>query len=396
MNRILKAVSPLFLALLAVSCSDDTTVSPAVGPDDSGKVNFEINVYAGDPEATGSRTSRAIDQDGYDYSYEEPTYPAENMHTLRVIIVNNETGDNDYNKVEANEYLYRAFPQDGSSRFTGIRIKLDPGKKRVYLIANEASIAALNPATDFNKCLIGTTFTSAMMEDVIISGEPGKPIIDNTGTEKLNIPMTEEFDVTIKAPETDEDYYQSADLFITRALVKFSFTAKATEAPQLKFTIDELTISSVADREYLLPTSTVYDPAKYPVSWDNRYITAYDVPADATVTDYVFPDAEFEFTTGYTVGNLYTYAPELYFAETRLPADPQEYILTLRMTEYSEVTGRNESYTVRRTLPNLPSLPRNTHVKINLTLTGGRLDCVVDVLPYTGVFLNPDFGIDRP
>ena len=42
MNRILKAVSPLFLALLAVSCSDDTTVSPAVGPDDSGKVNFEI------------------------------------------------------------------------------------------------------------------------------------------------------------------------------------------------------------------------------------------------------------------------------------------------------------------------------------------------------------------
>lgn len=140
----------------------------------------------------------------------------------------------------------------------------------------------------------------------------------------------------------------------------------------------------------------MYDPAKYPVSWDNRYITAYDVPADATVTDYVFPDAEFEFTTGYTVGNLYTYAPELYFAETRLPADPQEYILTLRMTEYSEVTGRNESYTVRRTLPNLPSLPRNTHVKINLTLTGGRLDCVVDVLPYTGVFLNPDFGIDRP
>ena len=274
MNRILKAVSPLFLALLAVSCSDDTTVSPAVGPDDSGKVNFEINVYAGDPEATGSRTSRAIDQDGYDYSYEEPTYPAENMHTLRVIIVNNETGDNDYNKVEANEYLYRAFPQDGSSRFTGIRIKLDPGKKRVYLIANEASIAALNPATDFNKCLIGTTFTSAMMEDVIISGEPGKPIIDNTGTEKLNIPMTEEFDVTIKTPETDEDYYQSADLFITRALVKFSFTAKATEAPQLKFTIDELTISSVADREYLLPTSTVYDPAKYPV----RGITAISPP----------------------------------------------------------------------------------------------------------------------
>lgn len=41
-------------------------------------------------------------------------------------------------------------------------------------------------------------------------------------------------------------------------------------------------------------------------------------------------------------------------------------------------------------------LLRNTVYDFTLRKLNAQLDAVVDVLPYTGVYLNPDFGIDRP
>ncbi|MCM1052286.1 MAG: hypothetical protein NC349_10015 [Paenibacillus sp.] len=394
MNRILKAVSPLFLALLAVSCSDDTTVSPAVGPDDSGKVNFEINVYAGDPEDTGSRTSQVSrdtqenpDWEG-DYFYpEEPDFSPERMHTLRVIIVR-PSGE-----IEANEYLYRSFPQAGASQFNGIRLKVMGGeKKRIYLFANEASIPGLD-LTD-NAYRIGEKFpTDAMASWQLSASGAGQPVIDNTGSDKTNIPMTEMFEVDVKAPESEADFYQTANLFITRALSKFSFTVTSTDTPTVTYSIEELKISSIAESSFLFPNNATYVPAKEPASFEDRYITSYEVPEDANVASYSFaPGKAFEITPEYTPNKELVYTPRLYFAETKLREDmngKQVYTLSVRLN------GDDDYCATDIPLPNLPSLPRNTHVKVNLTLTKSDVKCTVDVLPYTAVPLNPSFGFDE-
>ena len=47
----------------------------------------------------------------------------------------------------------------------------------------------------------------------------------------------------------------------------------------------------------------------------------------------------------------------------------------------------------RSYLPNLPHLPRNTHVVVNVTINEQDIDCVVDVRPYTEIELEPDFGL---
>lgn len=396
MNRILKAVSPLFLALLAVSCSDDTTVSPAVGPDDSGKVNFEINVYAGDPEDTGSRTSQASrdtqenpDWKG-DYFYpEEPDYSPERMHTLRVILVR-PSGE-----IEANEYLYRSFPQAGASQFNGIRLKVMGGEtKKVYLFANEASIPGLD-LTD-NAYRIGAKFpTDDMASWQLSASGAGQPVIDNTGSEKTNIPMTEMFEVDVKAPENEEDFYQTANLFITRTLSKFSFTVTSDYTPDETYTISRLTVESIADTQYLFPTNTEYSPAKYNVNGDSyfadRYIYKYSVPSEATTAAYTFlPGNILQLTPEYKEKEILDYQPQLYFAETNVNpgGTSQEYILKV----YLE--GDTEPF-ASVPLPNLPALPRNTHVKINLKFSHSDLKCTVDVLPYSEVILKPEFGFDE-
>ena len=395
MNRILKAVSPLFLALLAVSCSDDDMAdmksTDAGYAWDTDEVNFEINVYAGDDPGAGSRSSRDSQDDptwGGDFFYPEDLYRStEAMHTLRVIIVR-PSGE-----IEANEYISR-LPEAGVNQFRGIRVKVVGGEtKKVYLFANEASI----PNTDFNSQTFEVSrFFPNNFDKKVLTGLYNKPIIDNTGTgEKLNIPMTECFEVKVKAPENEEDYFQSADLFITRALSKFTFTLSSPVAPFADYSIDEIRISSITYGEYLLPHATEYYPAKYPTSFDSRYITEYDVPTGYDIKPYTFkPNGALTLTPSYVPGkDDVTYSPELYFAETKLPLDAdgkQVYKISVKFA------GDPDYYVTDLPLPNLPSLPRNTHVKINFTLSSGSLDCVVDVLPYTGVYLNPDFGIDRP
>lgn len=394
MNRILKAVSPLFLALLAVSCSDDDMVdmksTDAGYAWDTDEVNFEINVYAGEDSGAGSRSSRDSQDDptwGGDFFYPEDLYRStEAMHTLRVIIVR-PSGE-----IEANEYISR-LPEAGVNQFRGIRVKVVGGEtKKVYLFANEASI----PNTDFNSRTFEVSrFFPNNFDKKVLTGLYNKPIIDNTGTgEKLNIPMTECFEVKVKAPENEEDYFQSADLFITRALSKFTFTLSSPVAPFADYSIDEIRISSITYGEYLLPHATEYYPAKYPTSFDSRYITEYDVPTGYDINPYTFkPNGALTLTPDYVPGEVRTYSPELYFAETKLPLDAdgkQVYKISVKFA------GDPDYYVTDLPLPNLPSLPRNTHVKINFTLSSGSLNCVVDVLPYTGVYLNPDFGIDRP
>lgn len=65
---------------------------------------------------------------------------------------------------------------------------------------------------------------------------------------------------------------------------------------------------------------------------------------------------------------------------------------TIRKTHYLLTLGVNGTE-LKSYLPNLPQLPRNTHVVVNITINEHAMDCIVDVRPYTGITLEPDFGL---
>ena len=112
-------------------------------------------------------------------------------------------------------------------------------------------------------------------------------------------------------PETPELREQKVGpFFITRAAVKFSFNIKSDYGEGLY--LKSLTFNSLADREYFLPKSTVYSPAKPTFHKDGnsarptapktsdtgdtsidpdlsgRFITKYDIPEDAKHSPFTF------------------------------------------------------------------------------------------------------------
>ncbi len=391
--KLLTPIIALLLAALLAACSAE---EPAPAPDDETRmVEFILGIYAGEPGNGNSGRSRAGEEVvPNDTTYfEPPVTDQERMHTLRVIIVRPN------GEVEKNEYISKVFPEAGLSTFGNYRAKVIAGEtKRVWLIANEAAVPF-----NFENINEGSTFPNVAVEAITLSCAPGKPLIDNTGTVKTNLPMSEVFDIPVKAlPEngeiTEADREQRAELFITRATVKFSFHIKATDTPSSPYTIEEIAIDNVGDRQYFMPNGVTYTPVKYLTEWDpgydkvssysDRWITAYNVPSGAVNSPISFlPGNAFTFGTDYVPNTEFHYAPALYFPETKL-AEGKKYVVRIRLDGDKDFCAEAE-------LPNLPSLPRNTHVKVNITLAHSDLRCQVDVVPYTAVPLNPEFGFDE-
>lgn len=383
MKKYLNIAYLLTLALTVIGCSDDAPDGVSA-PGRSDKVEFTINVYAGDPEDKGSRVG-ALPGDDY---FEGPLYQYERMRSLRVIIVRPD------GTVEHNELISGELPASGVSFYSGVRLRVEGNEtKRVYLFANEASIVPAGSETpfDFNSIPSGSVFPTETIGSLQLATDASGVLVDNCGDRKRYVPMSEVFEVFVKKAGPDgEDSEQTANFFITRAAVKFSFNVSATFTPASPFEISEFAVSSLGDREYLLPTSTEYVPAKYPTSFGDRYIKSYAVPEGAvnSLCSLAVPESLLKFGTDYVPGTVVSFAPQLYFCETMLSGGQCTLKLKLAGNE-------TEAYDAEIVLPNLPSLPRNTHVKVNLTLDRSDLKCRIDVLPYTAVPLNPEFGFDE-
>ncbi|MCM1349189.1 MAG: hypothetical protein NC338_07230 [Firmicutes bacterium] len=387
MKTFLNIALLFMLTISVIGCSSDSSFAEEPAADDSEMVNFSISVYAGDPEAkpsARSAASRVGSLPGDDY-FEDAQNQYERMRTLRVIIVRPD------GTVEHNEYLQKTIPAAGLGEYNDIQLRVHGGEtKKVYLFANEASMLTSGPGLppyNFNSIRIGTKFPTEEIAALTLKCDAGQPLIDNTGGNKMYIPMTEQFDIDVRAPKPDgTDLYQSANLFITRAAVKFSFHVQITENPHETFTIEEFQLSMLGNSEYLLPTNCEYVPAKYPVYFADRYIKSYSVPATAVNTACSFYPA-ITFTPTSPLNTFTDYAPALYFPETALAAGGAFSVkMRLKGDDY---------YVSSAKLPNLPALPRNTHVKINVTIARADLIFTVDVVPYASVPLNPQFGFDE-
>lgn len=271
------------------------------------------------------------------------------------------------------------------------------------------------------------------------SGDPGtsvnnllsKPILDNETTDESTkesyVPMTEFFDIDVvsswrpadatedpsEGEAEDDDIMplvpveQTANLFVTRNFVKFQFTAwSETE----KFDIVGLRFENLMQKEYLFPYNAIYDPVKSINNPANRQIISFQTPglAGNLIRPYVFKPESMSFiptepeTPGEEVKQVpVSYAPLLYFCETQnYVADPNnlpEYRIGVDV-EFTEQNDQKKIVSYQSVkLPNLPSLPRNTIVKIDLFIRD-RISIAANVTlePFILVELDPDFGDPQP
>lgn len=422
----------LIAGLAGISCDGDRNAATPDPIPAEKMVNLAFSVVA--PDAVSQSESRAIvinpDKDNY-FEREDSQY--EKIHTLRIIILRpgtdfqgkpvkdkdgkpilDPTTGNPYDKIiEHNRFF--TFNDNGVVRYDDMNITVHGGEnKTIYIIANEEGINSNRPegetAVNLSALTPDDPYAPGTIEDIEIHAAGGILYNNTDEAAATYIPMAEVYeDVYIEMPETPELREQKVGpFFITRAAVKFSFniTAEDNEGLYLK----SLTFNSLADKEYLLPRNTVYSPKKPTFHKEGnsgnsdivpdlsgRFITAYDIPEDATHSPLTF-----EFNDEDKLGKKVPteISPVIYFCESKfgLPfngkPDPDGKPYSVKLVLHTKFGDQTVVATSEElALGNLPILPRNTHVKINIDL--GKNDATVELVPYTGVWLEPDFGIDR-
>lgn len=358
----------LVVGMTLPSCSDD-----GQGPDDVSPqqlINYTVTLrVAGDTQ--GSRADGFDDNDytdgGDDGDLEDPVGDFEKFEKLdRVrLIVTNEAG-----VVEAN---YVTFSHE-------ITVKLTTGKKKLYIIGNEGSW------DDFGSFASGIDWLSAAKGDNIgdvytamLNLSAGHSVMEGT-----RLPITGSAEVELTEPQAPEDINQSTEVWLHRAAVKFTFRMRNNTSR--KYTVTDLSLGGMSTAMYLMPKGITMGGK------DGKTITAFDAVPDAATYDIVRTLAV----------ELPAKAAEAADGEWIHLFDKPVYALEGKLLE----NNAPKNYPLSITLDGLISsemklkevqLPRGTHVYVNITLNKIEdldFDWQIDLVPYAGVTLEPDFGLD--
>lgn len=294
----------------------------------------------------------------------------EKMHTLRVVIVRPDL------TVEANRLIdLRAA---AALQYKAESFRVAPNeRKRIYLFVNENTTATDRLTGkrklvdfDFDGIKVGSPFPADVINGLKIS------LNDNTEQIDGPLPMSEQHECFVNKKPVQE-----CSLFVTRAAVKFTFHIKNESGNSV--TLNNLTISRMAREEWYMPRAKYGDPDE---TTGQRVITEYEVPPGVGYYEYgkdnPVPD-------GVTVASG---------GEAVL--DPI-YLLEGKYTDEPDSEGRNYSLEIslnnttrRHYFPELETLPRNTHVVVNITCDAdSEVTCGIDVIPYSDVPLDPGFGL---
>lgn len=367
---------------------------------EEGELFLVLNV---DASHSGGGYTRAVNDPA---SFEPAEFNTEKMQSLRVIIIDDQNGSETQNKIIFNDHSLL----NNSIRISGWKYKIDfYTKYKVYLIANEAGLPDAIQAT-LSSLKVGSDCMPETLENIDISNqvniESGSALINNeksflTGDEVPKpIPMTEVFTVDpIARPNADSNQEVikvnvEKDMFIIRAASKFSFYIKKKQgqADGNYGSIKSIRITGIGKKEYLFPNGTEYDPNKTEESnnpYGGREITDFKVPSEGNEPgsyDFVLPQA----VDISSITDEYSFCPQIYFPEGFGISKETPFQCSI-----SYVGDDGEFFLEPVTLDNLPNLPRNTHVKVIITVSGHSIDAAVTVVPYTGVILDPFFGLEE-
>lgn len=287
------ALPVLALSALALpACSDNEGEGDGIG---GGDITMRLTVDTG----MASSASRADAPDGFESPDDKSEF--EKVTTLRVIILRGvPEGQNGVGTVEANK-LVRTNPQ--GYPYDNLEFKvMDNEIKRVYLIANEASIphpkgasAGETTTAYLDRLEKGDEFPTTAFADWAASAPGNNPdisgaIFSNTPGQ-TGLPLTEWFDVPVlnnspgrtDTPADRDTRSISVHLFLTRAAAKASFNVKIDDSFKASgTTITAIRLNGLNYTEYIFPRNAEYSPAKIvtPTPSESgtveRYITSFD------------------------------------------------------------------------------------------------------------------------
>lgn len=375
MNRITILLSQIIL-LVAVTfsitgCVTDNYPDCPDTPGSETTAQLRIRVAAPDPQS-GSRSDI--------YYIDHEALKGELMHSLRIIIVRED------GTVEHNRSINLNAPSEGLklTDYETFIVKANE-QKTVYAFANEESLPDGGYAVRSVK--IGEKLRNDFDELTITVGEVKTPLFMSRKT------IVEKSRLTLDNISTDDSGNPRPvdhTIFIIRASVKFTYTI--TNELLAPVTISQIMVNGLTEKEYLLPTD-IND-----IINDKQYITQYSTPTDLKKGIKILANITEENGTIAT-NETKSFGP--YYCNEA----PIWGVTSMPFTVPDEQTGKSP-YSTSITLSdgstlwdgafnNLPALPRNTHVIVYIAIKQQRIDLSVTVIPYTGVWLNPNFGIDR-
>lgn len=368
-------VVALVLGVLLCGCSIYSKEGDIPAIENTSKVKLGVSVALTDGAAFLGMQSRG--------SLAEAVNAGEKMQTLRIIIVRPD------GTVEHNRYY--DFHQVPTTYFATAQFEVVGGEtKKVYLFANENTKFDSGRKVadyDFAAIKVGEQFPTNDITGQNIETDETSLIEVNDALTQMALPLFMSECHSVIVPEKED---KKVELIIVRAAVKFTF--RIINKSNEPLALNQLTISKLARREYLLPNEVVYGELSEEDGTTITYIKSYNVPMTGNNEHYNFKA---------TFADKTVPAKSATGNDGEVVLDPI-YLLESNYNDDSSTEGRN--YKISLTVgdetyengyfDNLTALPRNTHVVVDVTLndelTG--LDCVVRVYPYGEYWLDPEFG----
>lgn len=366
MNKPICYIVLLFAALgLMTGCDKGEYANTEEKP---GCVTLKIGVDISDvlPQTRADETVAAND--------------AEKMHTLRIIIVRPD------GRVERDKYIVLNNPATlETCRFETI---VSGESKKIYLIVNEGTekiedgIVKKVVPYDFSKITAGTVFPLNEMYALTFRV--------NSDTEQVAgpLPMSDVHwvDIAPVVPDGTEREIE-CNLTVRRAAVKFSYYV--TNESEKEFKAVGLEMEKMARYSYFLPRE-----------FDGEYIVPSVNNNEYYTFKHTFPKAVVLPAKSTTEVDLLKGAGEspIYLLEGKYVDKTEgkdakwnyKMALLLQRDEF----GEKPWSTTFEYFPDLPDLPRNTHVVVHATIQHDlEIKWEVHVHPYISVPLEPDFGL---
>lgn len=327
----------------------------------------------------------------------------EKMRSVRIIVLHND------GKVEHN----RNFSLENALAEKTILLKVTPNeKKKIFLFANEKSVSSVEGVTVEGENKTLTAFFNSYTEGMSgFEDEVNELYFAPDYSVEEPIPMSSMYEIDFK--EGREDY----KFYLVRVATKFTVNFFNWRGEEV--TVENFSIESHADKNFLMAHVNSYPDTqnpetnqKYPtwIDWLKAVSDASNVDSDAAtnrfgwLTDYELPEQSTAtiYTHGkVTVGKptvdidnpdnskpgVASVVPVFYLPESKnLKARATEQKYTLRIN----IAGRAEPFVCK--LDKLKALFRNTHLVVNITMYNSN-EIVVDVIPYSEVNLEPEFGL---
>ena len=382
LRHILWMTSMACLVMMLVACHDETGLIDDT-PESDETVMLILNTDV-------IRASR----------YTETDLPNEKMRTLRTVILHQD------GTVEHNKFL--DFGENAQTDHSSQLFRVKPNETKViYLIANERNVNGLQ-SEKLNAFEVGSNGFKDYIDD--LSFIPSY---------NLSIPMSAKYDLEIKEKE------QECQFYLVRAATKFTFRFNNMRAYPVK--INSVTVSEIAEQTYLMPhkkTPTMLfteengtEKEYFWIDWlqkvtdesqvnpddkeltDKRgWIMDYDIPQTISKAVTINAPTNFQvvgitYDAGVPKSGTAVY-PVFYLPESKnLKSDEkvdgeQEYTMTVNLIDNKDNTPHSFSCP----FDNLKALFRNTHVVVDVNFLEKGI--TVDVIPYSEVILEPEFGLD--